>query len=189
MADYPVLERAAEVQQARDKWQWRGQARPEFAHATGHGEESVWDYPRPPIIAPDFRHVLVRVDDTVIAESDDAIRVLETAGPPTVYVAPESVRDEYLMPNGSHSTCEWKGITEEFDLRIGDLKIPSVAWCYRETFPEFEALAGWFSFYPALLDCRIDGEIAYPQPGSYYGGWVTREIIGPFKGEPGSESW
>lgn len=174
---------------AREKWQWRGQARPDVAHETGHGEESVWDYPRPPIMAPDLRHVLVRADDRVIAETDDAVRVLETASPPTVYIAPEAVQVELLVPNGSRSLCEWKGIAEEFDLVIGDERTASVAWRYSQTFPEFEALAGWFSFYPGRIDCRIDGEIAYPQPGGYYGGWVTREITGPFKGEPGTEGW
>lgn len=179
----------AQVRAARSKWHWRGQARPDFAHATGHGEESVWDYPRPPIMAPDLRHVLVRADEHVVAETDAAVRVLETAGPPTVYVAPDAVRTEWLTPNGRQSMCEWKGLAEEFDLTADGIAVPAVAWCYTQTFPEFEPLRGWFSFYPGRIDCRIDGEIAYPQPGGFYGGWVTREIIGPFKGDPDTGAW
>lgn len=177
------------VLRARAKWQWRGQARPPFAHDTGHGEESVWDYPRPPLIVPDLRHVRVRAEDTVIAESDDAVRVLETASPPTVYLPPDAVRTEFLSSGGTRSLCEWKGVAESYDVVVGALTLPGAVWSYIQTFPEFAALAGWFSFQPDRLDCRIDGEIAYPQPGGYYGGWVTREIIGPFKGEPGTEAW
>ena len=184
--DLPV---DAEVRAARSKWQWRGQARPDFAHATGHGEESVWDYPRPPIIAPDLRHVLVCAEDQIVAETEAAVRVLETAGPPTVYLAPDAVRTDWLVANGATAMCEWKGIAEEFDLVTDAVTIPAAAWCYTRTFPEFEALKGWFSFYPARVDCRIDGEIAYPQTGGYYGGWVTREIIGPCKGDPDTAEW
>lgn len=172
----------AAILRARRQWQYTGQSRPAFAVVPGPGQESVWDYPRPPRIVPDSRRVEVRLGDRLIADSAAAVRVLETASPPTFYLPPSDVATAELLPSGARSMCEWKGRAVDFDLRDGPR---SVAWCYERTFPEFAAIAGWLAFYPAKLECRVAGERVRPQPGGYYGGWITDEIVGPVKGEPG----
>ena len=180
------LQPSAMIEAARDKWALRGQRRPDFAHAPGPGEESVWDYPRPPRIVADPRAVEVRFGDRVIASTTRAVRVLETASPPTFYVPPDEVDTAALVESGRRSLCEWKGEAVDFDLVGGP---PSVAWCYPRVFPEFADIAGWLAFYPARLACFVAGERVRPQPGGYYGGWITDHVVGPFKGEPGTLGW
>lgn len=180
-----MAEVTARVLAARAKWRFRGRARPSFADAPGPGEESVWDYPRPPRLARDRRRVQVSSGDHVLADSTRTVRVLETASPPAFYIPPEDVDETRLQASGRTTFCEWKGFAQEFDLPDR----PGVAWAYVETFPEFRAIAGYFSFYPARVGCTVGGEVVRPQPGGYYGGWLTREIAGPVKGEAGSESW
>ena len=173
---------------ARAKWRFRGLARPSFAQEPGPGQESVWGYPRPPSLASDPRRVRVSYRGRVLADSTRAVRVLETASPPTFYVPPEDVDDTLLRPSAHTTFCEWKGVAREFDL--SDLPERSgVAWAYFDTFPEFHAIAGYFSFYPSRVDCSVDGEPVRPQPGGYYGGWLTSEVVGPVKGGAGTESW
>ena len=177
-----MLEADARVLASRNAWTYRGHERPPFARAPGEGEESVWDYPRPPRLVADDRLVEVGLGDRIVARTRRAVRVLETASPPTFYLPPGDVEMDWLVPSGARSFCEWKGIAVDLDLRDGPR---SVGWRYPETFPEFEAIAGWPAFYPARLECFVDGERVRPQPGGYYGGWLTREIVGPVKGEPG----
>jgi uncharacterized protein (DUF427 family) len=179
-----TLDPDASILRHREQWRYRGADRPAFAQSPKAGEESVWDYPRPPRIVPDTRLVQVYFGDRCIAESSAAVRVLETSSPPTFYVAPTDVRLDWLAASGSRSSCEWKGIATALDLLDGP---PSAGWTYPETFPEFQTIAGWIAFYPSKLTCVVDGERVRPQPGGYYGGWVTDEIIGPVKGEPGCE--
>ena len=176
------LQADARIEASRSHWRYRGQARPDFAIAPKDGQESVWDYPRPPRLAADPRRVEVRLGDRVLATTDRAIRVLETASPPTFYIRPEDVDGASLVPSGRTSLCEWKGQAVDFDLASGP---ESIAWCYPRVFPEFAEIAGWFAFYPARVECFVDGERVRPQPGGYYGGWITDEIVGPVKGEPG----
>lgn len=180
MTDF--LHADARIEASRSHWRHRGQTRPDFAKPTREGQESVWDYPRPPRIVPDPRPVEVRFEGRVIASTTRAIRVLETASPPTFYVRPEDVDRAALVPSGRTSMCEWKGQAVDFDLADGPA---SVAWCYPRVFPEFAEIAGWFAFYPARVECFVDDERVRPQPGGYYGGWITDEIVGPVKGEPG----
>ena len=111
--------------------------------------------------------------------------MLETASPPAFYLPPADVDDALLHPSGRTTFCEWKGLAHEFDLA----ERPGVAWAYVDTFPEFTDIAGYFSFYPGRLHCTVDGETVRAQPGDYYGGWVTAEIVGPTKGAPGSAWW
>ena len=171
---------------ARRKWRHCGAARPSFAHAPGPGQESVWDYPRPPRLAPDSRRIQVRdPQGALVADTHSAIRVLETASPPTFYLPPDDVQTHQLRPSARRTFCEWKGTATEFDLP----DIPGVAWAYLDPFPECAAIAGFIAFYPARVSCFVAGEPVQPQSGSYYGGWVTSEIVGPFKGEPGSAAW
>ena len=181
-----MLEANSEILRLRAQWRYRGQRRPDFARAPGPGQESVWDYPRPPRIAPDARRVLIEADGRPLAESSRTVRVLETAAPPTFYLPPEDVQGDRLVANGSRSVCEWKGMAIGFDL-VGGAR--EVAWSYPETFPEFAAIAGWLAFYPARVACFVDGERVQPQPGRFYGGWITSDVVGPFKGEPGTAHW
>ena len=185
MAEIPAW-----IRQARDKWEYRGQQRPEFADPAAEGQESVWDYPRPPRVEEDAREVVVQLDETVVARTVRAVRVLETASPPTFYLPPADVRTEFLAPSPGGSVCEWKGAARYWSLLL-PLAEPLVnaAWSYEEPFAGFEMIAGYLSFYPARLACFIDGVRADPQPGGLYGGWITPELAGPFKGQPGTEAW
>lgn len=124
-----------------------------------------------------------------IADTTRAVRVLETASPPTFYLPPEDVSEERLEASRRHSICEWKGRATYWSIRAGATLIADAAWSYPEPFQDLEAIAGYFSFYPAIVDCRLDGVRVEPQPGEFYGGWVTPEIVGPFKGRPGTEWW
>ena len=180
-----MAEVTAAVLAARAKWRFRGLERPSFADDPGPGQESVWDYPRPPKLVADRRHIRVMHGGRLLAESTKTMRVSETASPPTFYMPPEDVDATLLHSSPRTTFCEWKGVAREFDADDG----VGVAWCYFDTFPEFEAIAGRFSFYPARARCTVDGEAVRPQPGGYYGGWLTDDLAGPFKGAPGSESW
>ena len=173
----------------RSGWRYHGQERPSFASAPQPGQESVWDYPRPPRLEEDKRVVQVRVGDVEIARTRRAVRVLETASPPTFYLPPEDVRTELLEPSPGRSLCEWKGEARYFSLVLPDRRIEQAGWSYPEPFPEFEAIRSFLSVYPARVECFVDGTRVQPQPGRFYGGWVTPELVGPFKGEPGSEGW
>jgi uncharacterized protein (DUF427 family) len=162
----------------------------------GPGQESVWDYPRPPRVEPSRRRVRVEFDGVTVADSTRALRVLETSGPPVYYVPPEDVRMDLLVPSGGPGTvCEWKGPAEYFDLRTGGRLGPGrlgrrAAWTYPEPNRGYEAIAGWIAFYAGRVDaCFLGDEPVRPQPGHFYGGWITSEVVGPFKGEPGTEGW
>lgn len=157
----------------------------------GPGQESVWDYPRPPRIELSRRVARVVFSGLAVARSIRALKVLETAGAPTYYIPAEDLQTEFLQPSEVPSTwCEWKGNATYFDLRVGDAVAHAAAWTYLEPEPEFEGLKDHYSFYPARLEaCYLDHELVRPQPGGFYGGWVTSEIVGPIKGEPGSEWW
>jgi uncharacterized protein (DUF427 family) len=169
-----------EVRRRRDQWVYRGESRPSFAIAPTADQESVWDYPRPPRVVRDFRHVVVSFEGRVLAESTRAFRVLETAGAPTFYLPPADVRLDRFAESDTRSSCEWKGVGVGLDLIEGPRE---VAWSYPRTFPEFGEIEGWIGFYPGRVDCSLAGERVRPQPGGYYGGWITDEIVGPFKGE------
>lgn len=168
-------------------WKHRGQARPDFADEPGPGQESVWDYPRPPALDPDDRLVEVVHGDTPIARSRRAVRVLETASPPTFYLPPEDVKRSLLVPVRQASFCEWKGPASYWAL-ADDPQNP-VGWSYDQPSRRFRDIAGWVAFYPARVRCLVDGEVVRPQGGGFYGGWVTDEIAGPWKGEGGTRGW
>lgn len=148
--------------------------------------ESVWDYPRPPACVPSTRHVVVRLGETVVADTSSAYRVLETSHPPTWYLPRESIAPGALSPSDAASTwCEWKGAATYWDV----LGLPAVAWSYEQPTRGFEAITGFVTFYPARLDCTIDDERVRPQDGGFYGGWITSDVVGPFKGGPGTHGW
>lgn len=154
----------------------------------GPGRESVWDYPRPPAIEPVERHIRVVADELVVADTVRAIRVLETSHPPTYYVPVDDVRPGTLAPAEGASWCEWKGGATYFDVCTPD-PVERAAWWYPEPALPYAALRHHIAFYPGLVACFVDGERVEPQPGSFYGGWVTSDVVGPFKGAPGSMGW
>lgn len=154
------------------------------------GQESVWDYPRPAIAQPTRRHLIVRHRGVTIAETWDGVRTLETSHPPSYYFPPDDVDLDLMRLSTHRSVCEWKGRARYFDVHVGGEVIPDAAWSYPDPTPDFASLKKYFAFYPHLFDtCRVDGERALAQPGGFYGGWVTSDLAGPFKGGPGSTFW
>lgn len=152
--------------------------------------ESVWDYPRPPIVVPDDREVVVEHAGVEIARSARPVRVLETSHPPTFYLPLADVADGVLRPSDRRTVCEFKGRAAYWDLVVGDEVRPDVAWWYPEPEPGYESLRGMVAFYPGRVDrCTVGGIDVMAQPGDFYGGWITPEIEGPFKGGPGTAGW
>ena len=182
------------VQAARDQWQWRGQARPPFATVPGPGQTSVWDFPRPPRLVVDTREVVIRWGDDEVARTRRAVLVLETSHPPSFYLPWDDVARHLLKPAGGGSFCEWKGPAHYWSLvretlQGGQQQLPKVAWSYPQPMAGGELLANCVALYPTHLDCRVDGATVRAQPGGFYGGWITPELVGPFKGEPGTNGW
>lgn len=156
----------------------------------GPGQESVWDYPRPPSLGPAGRRVRVLFDGEVIADSIDALKVCETSGPPTYYVPVKDIRFDRLKPARHASYCEWKGGARYYDIVTGRRRSRRAAWYYPRPKSDYAALKNHVAFYAGRVDeALLDDERARPQPGDFYGGWITSNIVGPFKGEPGSQSW
>lgn len=178
-----------QIKRARSKWQYTGKFRPDFAEYPLENQESVWDYPRPPKIDPDNRRVLVKYNDLVIVDTHKSVRILETASPPVFYFSPSDVNFDYLKEVRGSSICEWKGSAKYWSLNIDGYTIDNVGWSYPEPYEEFESIKDYISFYPAKLDCYVEGEKVISQPGGFYGGWVTSELVGPFKGETGTGWW
>ncbi len=157
--------------------------------APGPGQESVWDYPRPPRVEAVPERLRVVVDGEVLADTSRGLRVLETAGAPVYYFPPEDVRLERLTETGRSTVCEWKGVAT-YHAYAGVRRIDDVAWSYERPQPGFEAIRGFVAFYAGRVDeAWVGEERASPQPGGFYGGWVTSRIVGPIKGEPGSFGW
>ena len=177
------------VRAAREHWRWRGGNRPPFAVTPGPGQESVWDYPRPPRLAPDGREVVVRWGAREIERTRGAIRMHEAAHPPSFYIPLADVATSLLRPAAGNSFCEWKGPAQYWSLVDGESHLAGVAWSYPRPLAGAEALASRVAFYATGLHCQVDGCDVRPQPGGFYGGWITPELVGPFKGERGSESW
>ena len=170
-------------------WQFTGNQRPSFAIEPKAGQESVWDYPRPPICVTDSREVIVQHGDLIVAKTVNAVRILETASPPTFYIPRADVNFEYVTQTAGSSFCEWKGAATYWSFDFEGQKIKNVGWSYESPSQRFASIRGFLSFYPAKLVCTVAGERVRPQPGGFYGGWVTDEIIGPYKGESGTGGW
>jgi uncharacterized protein (DUF427 family) len=154
------------------------------------GQESVWDYPRPPRLEPARGRIEVWLGGEKIVDSTRAWRVLETSHPPVYYVPPDDVRTSALRPGSGGSVCEWKGQARYFNVVAGNRTARNAAWSFPEPTPAFAPIAGYLAFYPAKMDeCRVDGVRVEPQPGAFYGGWITPDVVGPFKGEPNSWDW
>ena len=151
----------------------------------------MWDYPRPPALERSDRLVQVRFGGAVIAESTAAWRVMETSHPPTWYIPRADIDGQYLRRSSARSTlCEWKGSATYWDLTDGEGRVlQAVGWSYEAPTPRFTAITGHLSFMPGQVECSIDSERVLPQAGGFYGGWITADVVGPFKGEPGSWGW
>jgi uncharacterized protein (DUF427 family) len=156
----------------------------------GPGQESVWDYPRPPRVEVVRERLRVVLGGVTIADTTAALRVLETSHPPNYYFPMADVGPDVLIPEAGSSHCEWKGRAAYFTVRGGDRIEPHAAWTYPHPDPAYAAPAGMVAFYAARMDaCYVGDERARPQPGGFYGGWVTTKVVGPFKGAPGTSGW
>ncbi len=154
------------------------------------GQESVWDYPRPPRVESTPERVVVRLGGAVIVDTGAALRVLETSHPPAYYLPRAAFPDGALVPAPGTSFCEYKGLARYLTIRTPDATAERSAWFYPTPSPGFEQLADYVSLYPAAMDsCTVDGEVVTPQAGGFYGGWITSRVVGPFKGEPGTLGW
>ena len=154
------------------------------------GQESVWDYPRPAVAEPTPKRLRVVFGGQVIAETTRGVRTLETSHPPTYYFPPQDVADGALVAVPGRSLCEWKGQARYFDVVAGGARAERAAWAYDAPTEGFRMLRGYVAFMPAQMDaCFVDGERARPQEGGFYGGWITDDLAGPFKGPPGTRFW
>lgn len=154
------------------------------------GQESVWDYPRPPRIELSPKRVQVVFNDVIIADTQRSQRVLETSHPPVYYIPSEDVNCRYLQRSTHQTYCEWKGIANYCNITVEEEQTLNAAWYYENPTPYFAALKNHLAFYPSRVDaCYINGEKAQAQPGDFYGGWITRDIVGPFKGDIGTSGW
>lgn len=158
--------------------------------AIAPGQESVWDYPRPPAIMASDEEIIVKLGGVEICESSMSWRILETGHPPTYYIPRSAFRSAALVPCHGHTFCEWKGEASYLDLVGGSKIARRAAWYYPNPHPHYAAIRGHVAVYAGLVDeCLVDGERVEPQPGGYYGGWITSTVVGPFKGVEGSGSW
>jgi uncharacterized protein (DUF427 family) len=152
--------------------------------------ESVWDYPRPPRVEASTRRIRVVLNGVTVADTTRAFRVLETSHPPVYYIPPHDVRGEYLRPSRRHTFCEFKGQASYYGLEVGGRVVKDAAWYYPDPVPGYEAIRDHLAFYPGRVDaCYVDDEQVAPQVGDFYGGWITADISGPFKGGPGTTGW
>ena len=154
------------------------------------GQESVWAYPRPAIAEPCRARIAIEHQGVLIADTVASIRTLETSHPPSYYIPAGDLRPGVLRRAAGGSFCEWKGQAIYWDVVVGDVVLPRVGWSYPDPTPPFAILRDHVAFYAAPFDrCSVDGETVTPQPGGFYGGWITSAVAGPFKGGPGSQGW
>ena len=154
------------------------------------GEESVWDYPRPPKIEATNSNIKIFLGREQIVGTKKAFRVLETSHPPVYYIPPSDIVPGVLTPTKKESYCEFKGKARYYSVQVGELIKENACWYYPNPVVAFQDLKDYVAFYPNLMErCEVDGEVVDPQLGDFYGGWVTRKIKGPFKGGPGTWGW
>lgn len=154
------------------------------------GQESVWDYPRPPRLEDVNSRITILFNKVRIVDTFRAKRVLETSHPPVYYIPKEDIRKGVLIPVSGSSFCEWKGEATYYDVEANEKWAARAAWSYLAPTADFSSISGYVAFYAHLMDaCFVDGEQVQPQPGNFYGGWITQNIVGPFKGIPGSWGW
>ncbi len=169
-------------------------SRPDRVEVPGPGQESVWDFPRPPAVEPVDTVLRVEWRGRTIAETSRGMRIVETAGAPVYYFPPQDVSTDVLMETDYVTFCEWKGAAIHYDLRDGAVSVEHGAFTYPDPLTDlgqgYERVAGWFGFYAPKVDkVFVGAEEARPQPGGFYAGWVTSTLTGPIKGEPGTGGW
>ena len=156
----------------------------------GPGQESVWRYPRPAIAEPSDLRLRIIHHGVVVADTLRGVRTLETSHPPTYYFPPGDVDANLLHPAAGISICEWKGAARYLNVVVADEVMEGAAWSYASPTQSFTLLKDHIAFYAAPFElCTVDGEPVTPQPGGFYGGWITSRQAGPFKGVPGSRLW
>ncbi len=154
------------------------------------GQESVWDYPRPPKLERVHKTIEIYFNGERIANSTQAYRVLETSHPPVYYLPTTDIEIKYLVPSERTTYCEWKGRGKYYSIRVGEEEARDAAWYYSDPIGKFGPIKNYVAFYANQMDkCLVDGETVTPQPGNFYGGWITKDIVGPFKGVEGSFGW
>jgi uncharacterized protein (DUF427 family) len=154
------------------------------------GQESVWDYPRPPKVEASPKRIQIWFNEIMIVDSQQTQRVLETSHPPAYYIPPADIAMQYLSTISRQSYCEWKGMARYYCIQVGNKRAEQAAWYYPEPNAYFAVLKDYVAFYPSRMDaCLVDGEKVTAQPGDFYGGWITADIVGPFKGESGTWGW
>lgn len=155
------------------------------------GQESVWDYPRPPRLEPVSAHLTVKVNGEVVASTNKGYRVLETSHPPVYYIPQEDIQMKYLeLDPKFQSHCEFKGKARYWNLKVGDREVNGIAWSYPSPNAYFQPIKDYLAFYPSKVDeCYVGDEQVKAQEGDFYGGWITSKIVGPFKGGPGTWGW
>ena len=154
------------------------------------GQESVWDYPRPPRLEAVSETLKIVFNGEIIAETNQAYRVLETSHPPVYYIPPADIQMNYLVSETRKTICEFKGMAHYWTLHVGDRKSAFAAWSYPQPAADFAPMAGYLAFYASRVDeCYVGEEKIIPQEGDFYGGWITSKIVGPFKGGAGTLGW
>lgn len=155
------------------------------------GQESVWDYPRPPKLEATSKYLKIEIAGMVLAETNQGFRVLETSHPPVYYFPQKDIEMDYLKEvAGKHSFCEFKGMATYWTFEHKDRKVPAIAWSYPSPTKYFEPITNFLAFYPSKADaCYVNNELVKSQAGDFYGGWITSDIVGPFKGGSGTWGW
>lgn len=161
-----------------------------YPDSAAPGQESVWGYPRPAVAQPSRRHIHIAHAGIVVADTSSAVRTLETSHPPSWYIPPDAIARGLLHRSPRRSFCEWKGEARYWHVEVAGQTFRDVAWSYPHPTPAFAILRDHVAFYAGPFDlCTVDGERVRPQPGGFYGGWITADLAGPFKGIPGSMGW
>ncbi len=154
------------------------------------GQTSVWDFPRPAVAEPVGAHVVIEHRGVIVADTRRSVRTLETSHPPSYYIPRDDIAPGVLRPAGGGSYCEWKGNATYWDVIIDGIALPRVGWSYPTPTRNFECLRDHIAFYAAPFDrCSVNGGTAKAQHGGFYGGWITSDLAGPFKGGPGTMGW
>lgn len=156
----------------------------------GPNQESVWDYPRPPRVEDVAKHIKIVFNSELLVDTHHAKRVLETSHPPNYYIPEADIRPGVLIPSAHSTFCEWKGWANYYSVKVGEAEATNAAWYYPNPNAAFVELKGYVGFYPEPMDaCYVDKEKVRPQAGTFYAGWITNNIVGPFKGESGTRVW
>jgi len=179
-----------ELKKEVNKWRSFKRKKPDNIVKPAPGQESIWDYPRPPKVELFSKNIRVESGGEVIAETTKSYKVMETSSPPCYYISQEYIKMNYLITSTHKTLCEWKGSAKYWSIKVGDRYFENAGWSYSAPWEGFEEIKDHIAFFAGRVDaCFIDDEKVVPQAGDFYGGWTTSNIVGPFKGEKGTEHW